>query len=368
MNVPLIDLKRQYLTIKDRVKSAIDEVLDSQCFILGPKVEEFEKRMAAYTHAGGAIGVSSGTDALLLSLMALGVGQGDEVVTSAFTFGATVGTIQRLGAIPVFADIEPGTYNINTDLIEEKISGKTRAIMPVHIYGQCADLDPIISLARKHNIKVVEDAAQAAGAEYKGRKAGSIGDLGCYSFFPSKNLGAYGDGGMVICCSDDLTEKVKTLRVHGAKKKYYHVELGINGRLDAIQAAILNVKLDFLDKWCEARVEKASYYNEQLKDTPLTLPVTTDYSTHIFHQYVVRADDRDKLFEYLKDNDVGCGLYYPLPMHLQESLSCFGFNKGDLPETEKAANETLALPIFPELRTDEQDYVVGIIKKFYSLN
>lgn len=365
MNVPLIDLKRQFSTIKTEIKAAIDDVLESQCFILGPKVEEFEQKMTVYSNSVGAVGVSSGTDALLLSLMALGIGPGDEVLTSAFTFGATVGTIQRLGAVPVFADIDPETYNINVDLIEEKISGKTKVIMPVHIYGQCADMDPLITIAGKHNLKVIEDAAQAAGAEYKGRRAGSLADLGCYSFFPSKNLGAYGDAGMVTCSSAELVEKVKTLRVHGSKKKYYHIELGINGRLDAIQAAVLTVKLGYLDKWCSARKVHAAYYDKQLKDLPLSVPVISDFNSHIFHQYVIRVKDRDSLFDYLNKNNVGCGLYYPLPMHLQESLSSLGFKKGDLPETESAANETLALPMFPELTETEQDYVVEIIRKFY---
>lgn len=366
MKVPLIDLKRQYNIIKNDIRIAIDEVLESQCFILGPKVEEFERSMANYSNVKGAIGVSSGTDAILLALMALGVGKGDEVITSAFTFGATVGSIQRLGAIPVFSDIDPETYNIDPDLIEDCISDKTKAIEPVHIYGQCADLDPIIDVAKKYGLKVIEDAAQAAGAEYKGNKAGSIGDLGCFSFFPSKNLGAYGDGGMVTSNSDDYIEKVRMLRVHGAKDKYYHSVVGINGRLDAIQAAVLNVKLKYLDKWCEIRRERAAYYDKKLNGLPIRLPETGRYNTHIFHQYVIRVKNRDELLDYLKRHDVGCGLYYPLPMHLQESLKSFGYKEGDLPETESAAKETLALPMFPELTEEEQDYVVNTIKSFYS--
>ncbi|MGR3221082.1 MAG: DegT/DnrJ/EryC1/StrS family aminotransferase [Candidatus Anammoxibacter sp.] len=368
MQVPLINLKRQYSVIKDEIRGAIDEVIESQCFILGSKVEEFEMAMANYNDVKGAIGVSSGTDAILLALMALGVGEGDEVITSSFSFGATVGSIQRLGAVPVFVDIIPETYNINPDLIEKSISENTKAIEPVHIYGQCADLDPIVDVAEKYNLKVVEDAAQAVGAEYKGRKAGSIGDLGCFSFFPTKNLGAYGDGGMVTSNSDAYIEEVKTLRVHGSKDRYYYSKVGINGRLDAIQAAVLNVKLRYLDKWCDMRRERAAYYNEKLGDVPVELPEISKHSTHIFHQYVIRSKNRDELFAYLTEHEISCGLYYPLPLHLQESLKCFGYKDGDLPETERAAKETLALPIFPELTVEEQDYVVDTVKNFYSEN
>ena len=356
------------MRIKAEIKDAVNEVLESQCFILGPKVEEFENAMAVYSNVKGAIGVSSGTDAILLALMALDVSEGDEVITSAFTFGATVGTIQRLGATPVFADIDPKSFNINPDLIESLISEKTRVIEPVHIYGQCADLDPIINIAKKYNIKVVEDSAQAAGAEYKGRKAGSVGDLGCFSFFPSKNLGAYGDAGMVTSHSDDYIERVKTLRVHGSKDKYYYTEVGINGRLDEIQAAILSVKLKYLDKWCDMRVERAAYYNDRFNnhELPIKIPETVKHNKHIFHQYVIRAKNRDNLFEYLKEQNISCGLYYPLPMHLQSSLKCFGYKSGDLPESEKAAKETIALPLFPEITENEQDYVVDNIIDFYS--
>lgn len=368
MNVPLVDLKRQYITIKEEIRQAIEEVLESQCFILGPKVEEFERLMAGYFKVKDAIGVSSGTDAILLALMGMGIGNGDEVITSAFTFGATVGSVQRVGAIPVFVDIDPATYNIAPYLIERHIGDKTKAIMPVHIYGQCAEMGPIMDIAKKYKLKVIEDAAQAAGAKYKGRNAGSIGDIGCFSFFPSKNLGAYGDGGMVTCNSDNYTEKIKMLRVHGSRTKYYHSEIGINGRLDAIQAAILIVKLKYLDKWCEMRRERAFYYNKQLEGLPVTIPTISRDNTHIFHQYVIRAKDRDQLLRYLQGHNIVCGLYYPLPMHLQESLRYLGYKKGDLPETEKAANETLALPMFPELTEEEQDYVVAAIKDFYSEN
>ena len=366
MIVPLVDLKRQYCNIKDDVKDAIDQVLESQCFVLGPKVEEFESSMADYTNVKGAIGVSSGTDAILLALMAVGVSAGDEVITSAFTFGATVSTIQRLGAVPVFVDIDPGSYNINPDLIEGCINEKTKAIEPVHIYGQCADLDPVINLAEKYNLKVIEDSAQAAGAEYKGKKAGSVGDLGCFSFFPSKNLGAYGDGGMITTNSQEYIEKIKMLRVHGTKDRYYYTMVGINGRLDAIQAAVLNVKLKYLDLWCEMRRERALYYNKKFEGVPVEVPIIDKYNKHIFHQYVIRCKERDCLYDYLMERNVGCALYYPLPMHLQESLKCYGYKEGDLPETESAARETLALPMFPELTEDEQDYVVNTVKEFYS--
>ncbi len=366
MKVPLLDLKRQYSVIKDEIKVAINDTLESQCFILGPVVAEFERQMAEYTGSKGAVGVSSGTDALLLALMALGVGAGDEVITSAFTFGATVGTIQRLGGVPVFADIDPDTYNINPDDIEKRVTSKTKAIMPVHIYGQCADMDKISAIAEKHGLKIIEDSAQAAGSKYKGKKAGSLGDLSGYSFFPSKNLGAYGDAGMVTCNSEDYVEKLKVLRQHGAKEKYYHREIGINGRLDALQAAVLTVKLKYLDEWCDARRERAAYYTKKFEGASIKTPVIDKNNTHIFHQYVIRVKDRDGLFKRLGEKGVGSAMYYPQPMHLQESLKEFGFKEGDLPETESAANETLALPMFPELTESEQDYVVETVNDFYS--
>jgi len=366
--VPLIDLKRQYQSIKEEINSAIQDVLESQAFILGPQVKEFEGLFASYCNTKYAIGVSSGTDALLLALKSLGVGGGDEVITTPFTFFATIESICNVGAKPVFVDIDPETYNIRPDLIEKSITKRTKAIIPVHLYGQCADMDPILEIAKKHDLRVIEDSAQSVGAEYRGKKAGSMGDLGCFSFFPSKNLGGMGDGGMVTCNSEKLEEVVHMLRIHGGKPKNYHAALGINGRLDTIQASILIKKLGHLDDWCDKRRQKASYYTEKMKGFDLVAPKVMDFNKHAFHLYVIRVKKRDMLMEHLTADNIDCAVYYPVPQHLQECLADLGYKEGDLPETEMAAKETLALPIFPEITKEEQDYVIESVKNFLSVS
>ena len=362
--VPLVDLRRQYHSIKEEIDSAIRDVLESQAFILGPQVKEFENLFASYCNTKHAIGVSSGTDALLLALKSLGIRDGDEVITSPFTFFATVGSICNTGAKPVFVDIEPESFNIRPDLIEKCISKKTKAIIPVHLYGQCADMDPILEIAKKHDIKVIEDSAQSIGAEYKGRKSGSMGDLGCFSFFPSKNLGGLGDGGMVTCNSDELEELIYMLRIHGGKPKNYYPVLGINGRLDTIQASVLIKKLRHIDLWCEKRREKASYYTERMKGLNLVKPKAKKFNKHVFHLYVIRVQERDRFIEHLRANNIDCAVHYPVPQHLQKCLAYLGYKEGDMPEAERAAKETVSLPIFPEITKEEQDYVIDTIKNF----
>jgi len=382
MKVPLLDLKAQYFSIKEEIKSAIDEVLETQRFILGPKVDELERRIAAYSGTKYAIGVSSGTDALLVSLMALEIKLDDEVITTPFTFFSTAGAIARLNAKPVFVDIDPVTYNINPNNIEAAITKKTRAIIPVHLFGQCADMDPIMEIARKYNLLVIEDAAQSIGAEYKGRKAGSMGDIGIFSFFPSKNLGGYGDGGMVVTNDEDLYQRIKILRVHGASPKYYHKVIGGNFRLDALQAAVLLVKLKYLDEWSRKRRENAEYYDRRFTQSGLaekgliTTPAAVykesgDKNYHIYNQYTIRTKnegDRDKLRSYLKENGIGTEIYYPLPLHLQECFSELGYKKGSFPVAEKAAATVFSLPIYPELTPYQQDYIVEKITIFFSIS
>ena len=364
MQVPLLDLKAQYATIKDEIKAAIDEVLESQYFILGPKVQKFEEEIAEYCNVQHAVGVASGSDALLLALMAIDVGYGDEVITTPYTFFATAGAISRLGAKPVFVDIDPKTYNINPELIYEKITDKTKAIIPVHLYGQCADMDPILEIGKKYNLCIIEDAAQAIGAEYKGKKAGSMGDMGCLSFFPSKNLGGYGDGGMVITNNAELAEKIRVLRVHGAKPKYYHSLIGLNSRLDALQAAVLSVKLKYLDGWSKARIKNAENYNQLLKDTNVITPYTEPYNYHIYNQYIIRVGKRNELQTFLKERNIGTEIYYPVSLHLQRCYADLGLKEGDFPESEKAAQKTLALPIYSELTKEQQTVVIAAIREF----
>jgi dTDP-4-amino-4,6-dideoxygalactose transaminase len=364
MEVPLLDLKRQYAAIKDEIDAALRSVVESQHFILGPHVEKLEAAVADYCGTKYAVGCASGTDALLLALMAVGVGPGDEVITPTYTFFATAGSIARLGAKPVFVDIEPDTYNIRADQVEAKVSRATKAIVPVHLYGQCADMDAILAVARRRGLRVVEDAAQAMGAEAAGRLAGSMGDAGCISFFPSKNLGGFGDGGMVVSNDAAIADKVRLLRVHGGKQKYYHDIVGLNSRLDALQAAVLNVKIKYLDGWNEARRERAAYYTRAFQSMPVQAPVVRPGRTHIYHQYVIRAANRDGLYKHLQERRVGCALYYPLPLHLQACFRPLGYKEGDLPAAEAAAKSTLALPVFPELTQQEQDYVASSIREF----
>jgi dTDP-4-amino-4,6-dideoxygalactose transaminase len=376
LKIPLLNLKAQHDPIHKELMDAIEQVLKSQNFILGPEVKKLEDCIASYCQTEFAIGVSSGTDALLVALMALEVGPRDEVITTPFSFFATAGVIARVGAKPVFVDIDPATFNINPRLIEAAITSRTKIIIPVHLYGQCADMKPILELARKHNIFVIEDAAQAIGAEYRDeRRAGSMGTMGCLSFFPSKNLGALGDGGMVITNDKTLSEKIRTLRVHGGKPKYYHQMIGGNFRLDTLHAAVLNVKLNYLDGWTKRRQENARQYvllfreSGLLEKVGLHLPdaVYEDAGIlhyHIYNQFVIRVPDRDQLREYLKQDGIGTEIYYPVPFHLQDCFRCLGHRMGDFPEAERAAKETLALPICPELNPPMQSEVVEQIRKF----
>ncbi len=371
MNVPMLDLNAQYQTIKGEVESAVNTVLSEQKFINGPQVKELETEVAKYTNTEHAVGCASGTDALLLSLMAAGVGYGDEVITTPYTFFATAGSIARTGAKPVFVDIDPRTYNIDPALIAAKITNKTKAMIPVHLYGQVADMDPIMDIAKENNLVVIEDGAQAIGSEYKGRRAGSIGDFGCFSFFPSKNLGCMGDGGMVVSNNEEYAEKVRVLRVHGSKPKYYHNVVGCNSRLDTLQAAILNVKLPKLDSWTEGRQKNAAWYDDafakaNLSDRQIVTPYVVPGGRHIYNQYVLRTKNRDELMAHLKNKEIGNCIYYPVPLHLQGCFAELGYKVGDMPNSEEAAKETVAIPIYTELTDDQKQYVVDSIKEFYS--
>ncbi|MBL7662268.1 DegT/DnrJ/EryC1/StrS family aminotransferase [bacterium] len=369
MTVPLLDLVAQYQTLREEIEPVIRRICDSQKFILGPDVESFEAAAAKYCHTKYALGVSSGTDALLLGLMALDIGVGDEVITSPYTFFATGGSIARTGAEPVFVDIDPVSFNLDPAQIESKITTRTKAIMPVHLYGQCADLTAINEIARRFKLVVIEDAAQAIGAESEGKRAGSIGEIGCFSFFPSKNLGAFGDAGMVTTNDQQLFEKMKILRVHGMQPKYFHQLIGGNFRIDALQAAVLEVKLKYLDQWSAARQNNAAKYRQLFSEAGLasilSLPVEVKNARHIYNQFVVRTPERDALLKFLQAEQVGCEVYYPVPLHLQECFSYLGYQVGDFPESEKAAEETLALPIYPELSQAQLEKVVGSIAKFF---
>ncbi len=367
------------MALRDELLPVIERLLDSQQFILGSPVETFEAEAASYCGVKYGIGVASGSDALLLSLMAAGIGPGDEVITTPFTFFATASAVVRLGAKPVFADIDPASCNINPSAVEEKITERTRAILPVHLYGQAADMEPILKIAASHGLLVIEDAAQAIGAEYKGKRSGSLGDTGCLSFFPSKNLGGFGDGGMVVTRRQDLADRIRMLRGHGMSPKYVHKLVGINSRLDALQAVVLSVKLRHLDMWHRHRRENAMRYQvlfqqtSLLQDRTISLPCemyadktdSAESHTHVYNQYVIRAKDRDGLRAYLEAEGVGTEIYYPIPLHLQECFSSLGYGPGDFPESERAARETLALPIYPELTPEMQEYVVDRIKAFY---
>lgn len=365
MNVPLLDLKAQYRAIKPEIDAAIAEVMESQHFILGPKVEQLEQAIAVYSKCSHAIGVSSGSDALLACLMAEDIGTGDEVITTPYSFFATAGAISRLGAIPVFVDIDPATYNLDVSQVSSKITPKTRAIIPVHLYGQMADMDAVMRIAAEHDLVVIEDAAQAIGAEYKGRRAGSIGHYGCFSFFPSKNLGGAGDGGMVVTNDAQRGEKVRCLRGHGAKPKYYHKLVGGNFRLDALQAAVVSAKLPHLDDWTAARQRNAKQYDQLFgkAELPIGLPAVVT-NRHIFNQYVIRFTNRDELQAHLKQKGVGTEVYYPVPLHLQECFAYLGYKAGAFPESERAAKETLALPIHPELTDAQARFVVDSVSEF----
>lgn len=367
MNVPLLDLKVQYASIKPEIDAAVAEVFESQRFILGPKVEECEKAIAAYTNCTYAIGVSSGSDALIACLMAENIGPGDEVITTPYSFFATAGAIARLGATPVFVDIDPATYNIDVSQISANVTSKTRALIPVHLFGQMAEMDGVMNVAGKHGLIVIEDAAQAIGAEFHGRRAGSIGHYGTFSFFPSKNLGGAGDGGMVVTNDSQRAAKVRCLRGHGAERKYYHKIIGGNFRLDALQAVVVSAKLPHLDNWTAARQHNAKRYDRLFreKEVPVELPVVRS-DRHIFNQYVIRCRERDRLQCHFKDNGVGTEVYYPVSLHLQECFAYLGYKQGQFPESERAARETLALPIQPELTDAQSEYVVECAARFYS--
>ena len=371
MTVPLLDLKAQYATIKDEILPAVHAVFESQYFILGPVVEECERALAGYCRCPDAVSVSSGTDALLIALMAEGIGPGDEVITTPYTFFATAGSIARIGAKPVFVDICPNSYNIDPTQIANKITTRTKAVLPVHLYGQCAEMDPILEIADRHGIAVIEDAAQAIGAEYKGRRAGAMGRYGCFSFFPSKNLGGAGDGGLVATRDASLAERLRVLRMHGSKPKYYHSLIGGNFRFDALQAAVINVKLRHLDNWTAGRQANAARYRRLFEaaglaaDDVVQLPCEEQNRRHVYNQFVIRASRRDELLGYLKNHGVGSEIYYPVPLHLQQCFAELGYREGDFPASEAAAKETLALPIYPELSEQQAKYVVDCIRAFY---
>ncbi len=365
MQVPLLDLQAQYRPIRDALVDAVTRVCDSQRFIMGPENEGLERELAAYLGVAHAVGVSSGTDALLLAMMALGIGPGDEVVTSTYSFFATAGCVARLGATPVLVDIDPVSYNIDPSAVAAAITPRTRAIIPVHLYGQSADLDPILEAANRAGVAVIEDAAQAIGARYKDATVGGFGRLGCFSFFPSKNLGAFGDGGLVTTNDDALDASLRRLRVHGADRQYYHQVIGGNFRLDALQAAVLRVKLPHLPGWTEARRRNAARYDQLFADLGLTDRVTRPVALadryHIFNQYVVRVPGRDGVKAHLESRHVGSAIYYPVPFHEQQCFAHLGYRTGQFPHAERAARETIALPIYGELSAEQQRYVVDVI-------
>ncbi len=377
ISIPILDLKAQYASIKDEIKAAIDSVLESQQFILGPEVEALENALSEYCQCKYAFGVSSGTDALLLSLMAIGIQPGDEVITSPYSFFSSSGSIARLGARPVFVDIDPATLNIFTDKIESKITEHTKAILPVHLAGQIADMDPIMQIARQHHLQVIEDACQAIGAEYKNQRAGSIGQMGCFSFYPSKNLGGYGDSGLVTCNDPLLADRISLLRNHGQRPKYHNVLLGGNFRMDALQAAVLRIKYQHLENWTSARRSNAAIYQRLFTERGISitldeinsskgivLPLETLTCRHIYHLYIIRTKYRDDLAYVLKKQGIGCEVYYPIPLHLQAGLSDLGYKMGDFPESEKASRETLAIPIYPEMTTEMLTRVADAIAEF----
>ena len=370
-HVPMLDLNAQYLPVEAKVIEAITRVVQSKQFVMGPQVAELEQALSEYCQVPHAIGVSSGTDALVLALMAIGVGVGDEVITSPFSFFATAGSIARVGATPVFVDIDPETFNIDASQIEAKITAKTKAIIPVHLFGQMADMDPIMDLATRYNLKVIEDSAQSIGAEYRGRdgvsrRSGSIGHIGCFSFFPSKNLGCCGDGGAVTTTDSELAETLTVLRVHGAKHRYYHELVGGNFRLDTIQAAVLLVKLQELENQHIQRIRNGLVYNDLLAGIPgLTLPVDRTPGRMIYNQYTVKTKKRDGLISALNAAKVGNSVYYPVPLHLQECFASLGYQVGDFPKAEAAAQEVLSIPIYAELTKEQQAYVAATIREFF---
>lgn len=355
--IPLIDLKTQYLSIKEEIDKAILRVLESSQFVLGDEVAAFEEAFAAYCGARHGIAVNSGTSALHLALLAVGIGPGDEVITVPFTFVATVAAIEYTGARPVFVDIEPRSYTIDVNQIKNKITKRTKAILPVHLYGQPADMDPLLDLADRHGLMVIEDAAQAHGAEYKGHRVGSLGALGCFSFYPGKNLGAYGEGGMVVTNNPDLCRKIRMLRDWGQDRRYYHVLKGYNYRMEGLQGAILRVKLRHLEAWTNARRVHAARYNQQLSGLGFITPEEMDYARHVYHVYAVRIPDRDKRHQALVSQGIQTGIHYPIPIHLQEAYRDLGYRPGDFPVSEEVAGEVLSLPVYPEISNSQIDFV-----------
>ncbi len=370
MRVPQFDLTNQVERIQAEIHVAIENVMAHRQFILGPEIEALEKELSDYCGARHAVGVSSGTDALLLALMALNISPGDEIITTPFTFFATAGVIVRLGARPVFVDIEPESFNLDVAKVEEVITEKTKAIIPVHLFGRCVSMEPLLKIAKENDIYIVEDAAQAIGARTDQGIAGAIGDAGCYSFFPTKNLGAFGDAGMVVTQDEKLFNRLKKLRVHGSMEKYVYEEVGGNFRLDTLQAAVLQVKLKYLDEWTTKRRAHALTYDSLLENSGISgdivAPPEIPGNNHVFHQYVIRARDRDSLRDRLKEKEISTGVYYPLPLHVQPCFRRYGYNRGDFPESERASNEVLALPMFPEITEKAQEYVVQAIRGFYS--
>ncbi|MFQ5541768.1 MAG: DegT/DnrJ/EryC1/StrS family aminotransferase [Candidatus Binatia bacterium] len=394
IKIPILDLKTQYRRIGTEIRQALDEILDSQAFILGPVVQKFEERVASYLQCHAAIGVASGSDALLLSLMALGIGKGDGVLVPSFTFFSTVSCISRLGATPLFVDIDPETYLIDPRGVEDLLKGRFRphpegqgfidpktrcrvkVILPAHLFGQCCSMAPLVSVADKHRLHIVEDVAQAYGARFQidsgiSKAAGTAGDLGCFSFFPTKTLGGIGDGGLVATDQSPLADKIRMLRVHGQGSKYHHQTVGINSRLDVIQAAVLQVKMRYLDQWCDERIQRADLYHSLLLETGLigdqiiTIPPLGDGKRHVFNCYVIRVQRRDELRQYLGVRGIQTQVYYPLPLHLQPCFEHLGYHKGDFPNAELVASQVVALPIYPELTLEQQELVVGGIADFY---
>jgi dTDP-4-amino-4,6-dideoxygalactose transaminase len=365
-SIPLLDLRAQFAAIAPEIRPAIERVISAQKFILGEEVEAFEQEVAKYCGSKYAVGCASGSDALLLALMAYDIGPGDRVLTTPYTFFATAAAISRLGATPVFVDIEPDHFNMDPNQAVEALrSQNIRVVIPVHLFGACADLDPVMAAAREREIPVIEDAAQSIGSEYKGRRAGSIGDIGCFSFFPSKNLGAFGDAGLCTTNDVSIAEQLRSLRVHGSRVKYYHESLGINSRLDALQAAVLRVKLRYLDQWSAARQKNADLYRELLK-APVVFPHAATYQTrHIYNQFVIQCPRRNELREHLQRNGVGTEIYYPLPLHLQPCFAYLGYKQGDFPVSENLARTSLALPVYPELEPDDIRYVAAQMSAFY---
>ncbi|HJU91671.1 MAG TPA: DegT/DnrJ/EryC1/StrS family aminotransferase [Pyrinomonadaceae bacterium] len=369
MNVPLLDLQAQYASVRDGVRQAVERVLASQRFVLGEEVGQLESSIAEYCQTKHAVGCASGSDALLLALMALDVKAGDEVITTPFSFFATAAAITRLGARPVFVDIDPRSFNIDPSRVSDAVTPRTKVIMPVHLYGQCAQMDPLLELGERRGIIVVEDAAQAIGATDNDRRAGSMGLIGCFSFYPTKNLGGAGDGGIITTSDDKIAQRLRRLRTHGGANEYEHEEVGINSRLDELQAAVLRVKFPSLDNWSEERSKKAAFYTQLLSDADLSFPLMTPQvrsdGRHIFHQYVIRVPgNRDALMEHLKTHGVGTKVYYPIPLHEQQCFADLGYKRGDFPEAEAAARETFALPAYPELTEEQQVYVVESIRSF----